>query len=143
MISTCHAPVASLLPIRKINGTVASSHLELPFRNRILLLPFSDIVWLEGAGNYTYIHTRDNRKYLSSKTLKRLEPDLTDPAFCRVHKSTIINLAYLTEIKFSDDAPHLFLKSSQPIAVSRRRLPSTRRQVKFYQRMATTQFQLA
>jgi two-component system LytT family response regulator len=101
----------------------------------MILLAFADIVWLEGAGNYTYIHTRDNRRYLSSKTLKRLEPELVGPAFCRVHKSTIINMAYLSEINFGT-APHLYLKNNQLISISRRRLPATRRQVKSYQKLA-------
>ncbi|HEY0108911.1 MAG TPA: LytTR family DNA-binding domain-containing protein [Fibrella sp.] len=139
MISICHAPVTSPLPIKPASGPSAK-YLELPYRNRMILLAFADIVWLEGAGNYTYIHTRDNRRYLSSKTLKRLEPALIDPAFCRVHKSTIINMAYLSEINFGT-APHLYLKSTQQIAISRRRLPATRRQVKLYQRMTATRHQ--
>ncbi|XWW46395.1 LytTR family transcriptional regulator [Fibrella sp. USSR17] len=143
MISFCHAPVTSLLPANKSVRAVVPTHLELPFRNRLLVLNFADIVWLEGAGNYTYIHTRDNKRYLSSKTLKRLEPDLMDSVFCRVHKSTIINLAYLAETNFSDTHPYLLLKGNQPIAISRRRLPLTRRQVKWYQRMTTARQNLA
>lgn len=133
MLATCHAPVTSPLPIRLPVKAPSSTYLEIPYRNRMLLLAFADIVWLEGAGNYTYIHTRDNRRYVSSKTLKRLEPTLTDPAFCRVHKSTIINLAFLSHINFATN-PHLHLLNSQQLTISRRRLPATRRQVKQYQR---------
>lgn len=138
MISICHAPVTSPLPIRPSVGP-SSKYLELPYRNRMILLAFADIVWLEGAGNYTYIHTRDNRRYLSSKTLKRLEPTLIGPSFCRVHKSAIVNMAYLSEINFGD-APHLYLKSSQQVSISRRRLPATRRQVKLYQKLTATSY---
>jgi len=143
MLSICHAPVTSPLPTNKSVRAVAPTHLELPFRNRLLVLDFTDIVWLEGAGNYTYIHTRDNKRYLSSKTLKRLEPELMNSVFCRVHKSTIINLAYLAETNFSGTYPHLLLTGNQSIAISRRRLPLTRRQVKWYQRMTTAQQNLA
>lgn len=133
MIATCHAPVTSPLPISSARLSL-SNQIELPYHNRIITLAFSDIVWLEGAGNYTYIHTRDNRRYLTSKTLKRLEPILLDPAFCRVHKSALINLAYLAQVNFST-SPHLYLLNNQFITISRRRLPATRRQVKSYQQM--------
>lgn len=114
-----------------------SNQLELPYHNRTITLAFADIVWLEGAGNYTYIHTRDNRRYLTSKTLKRLEPTLPVAAFCRVHKSALINLAYLAQVNFST-GPHLYLLNNQFITISRRRLPATRRQVKSYQQMTAS-----
>ncbi|RYF74323.1 MAG: LytTR family transcriptional regulator [Cytophagaceae bacterium] len=134
MITACHTPVASLLPISAAASQASSTYLELPYLNRVIFLALTDIVWLEGAGNYTYIHTRDNRRYLSSKTLKRLEPALADLVFCRVHKSAIINLIYLTEVSFNAGGPHLYLKNTRQITISRRRLSATRRQVKQYQR---------
>ncbi|MBO0952527.1 LytR/AlgR family response regulator transcription factor [Fibrella forsythiae] len=109
--------------------------LKLPYGNQLIRLALTDIVRLEGAGNYTYIHTRDQRRYLSSKTLKRLEPMLPGSTFCRIHKSSIVNLEYLTKITF-DNPPHLFLISGEPIAIARRRLPATRRLVKQHRHRA-------
>ncbi|MBO0953065.1 LytR/AlgR family response regulator transcription factor [Fibrella forsythiae] len=135
MLTACQVPVISLLSSQSLASPSAATCLELPLGNQLIRLALADIVRLEGAGNYTYIYTRDQRRYLSSKTLKRLELLLTDPVFCRVHKSSIINLAYLTEVNFGP-APHLCLAGSQPIAVSRRRLASTRRRVKKYHHQA-------
>lgn len=136
MIAACHAPFIALLPNRPSVNPPALTNLALPHGNRTILLAFTDIIRLAGAGNYTYIYTRDQRRYLASKTLKHLETLLTSPNFCRVHKSSIINLAYLTEVNFGP-APHLFLTESQPIAVSRRRLASTRRHIKKYRHQAS------
>ncbi|MBO0952891.1 LytR/AlgR family response regulator transcription factor [Fibrella forsythiae] len=135
MLTACHTPVTSLLPVRSLVSPSLSAYLQLPYGNQLLLVAFTDIVRLEGAGNYTYIYTRDSRRYLSSKTLKLFETLLPGPAFCRVHKSSIINLDYLTDITFGN-APYLVLISTEPIAIARRRLPATRRRVKQHRQLA-------
>ncbi|MBO0953284.1 LytTR family DNA-binding domain-containing protein [Fibrella forsythiae] len=71
---------------------------------------------------------------MSSKTLKRLEPLLVGPAFCRIHKSSLINLAYLTQINFGN-TPHLVLIGTELIAIARRRLPATRRRIKQHRQL--------
>ncbi|WP_158408749.1 LytR/AlgR family response regulator transcription factor [Fibrella aestuarina] len=132
MIHICHAPVASPQPVRPIATPIHVPKLSLPFRNQLVQVAATDIVWLEGASNYTFIHTRDKRRYLVAKNLKRLEADLVGSPFCRVHKSTLVNLTYLLDVRFGDE-PHLHLKNGQTISISRRRITSTRRQIRAYQ----------
>lgn len=55
-----------------------------------LLIPSEDVYFIEGAKNYTYIHTYDKR-FLSRLTLG--EATATAPAgFMRVHRSYLVNL---------------------------------------------------
>lgn len=136
MIHICYAPVASPQPVRPIATPVNVSKLALSYRNQIVQVPTTDIVWLEGASNYTFIHTRDKRRYLVAKNLKRLEADLIGAPFCRAHKSTLVNLSYLLDVNFGEE-PHLRLNSGQTISISRRRIASTRRQIRSYQRERT------
>ncbi|MBO0939484.1 LytTR family transcriptional regulator [Fibrella sp. HMF5335] len=137
MIYACYAPIASPQPVRPTVSPVIRQQLELPFRNRTITIATADIVWLEGASNYTFIHTRDKQRYLVSKNLKRLEEALIDPAFCRVHKSAVVNLAYLYYANYGLEA-HLRLKNDELITISRRRISSVRRHVHTHQRLVAT-----
>lgn len=132
MIYICHAPVASPQPVRPIVTSTNVPKLLLPYRSQLHQVLATDIVWLEGASNYTFIHTRDKRRYLVAKNLKRLEAELVGAPFCRVHKSTLINLTYLLDVHFGDE-PHLCLKNGQTISISRRRVTATRRQIRAFQ----------
>jgi two-component system LytT family response regulator len=76
----------------------------------------SEIIYLQGDNNYTYIFTQ-KRKYALAKTLKEFEEILSEDGFFRSHKSIIVNL---NEIK-SIDADQIVLKNNLRVAVSRRR----------------------
>ena len=93
---------------------------SLLYISRSLLIPFDDVVHLQGEGNYTYIYTRDKKKYLLSKTLKSFERLLDQATFLRVHKSSIVNMAY---IQFDRSQPErsVYLLNGQEVNVSRRR----------------------
>ncbi|MBO0934709.1 LytR/AlgR family response regulator transcription factor [Fibrella aquatilis] len=136
MTYACYTPIAAPQPIRPAVGPAVRQQLVLPFRNRTIVIATADIVWLEGASNYTFIHTRDKQRYLVSKNLKRLEESLIDPAFCRIHKSAVVNLAYLHYASYGTDA-HLRLKNDALITISRRRIPAVRRHVFAHQRLVT------
>ena len=82
------------------------------------------IVRLEGNGNYTIVHLKDQIKSLMvSQTLKRFEPHLPD--FIRVSKSSIINPAYVKKVIQGDRMTALLLTDGVKILVSRRRTART------------------
>lgn len=56
-----------------------------------------NILFAEAQGNYTKIHTFDNRNILVSKTLRIIEEMLPEESFFRIHKSYLVNLNYLTK----------------------------------------------
>ena len=98
-----------------------TQRLALPYLNRVVLVSIDDIVCLEGEGNYTFIYTRDRRKYLVSKTLKEFEKSLDGAIFLRVHKSNIINLAYVQHGVFARDRI-VRLADNREVTISRRRM---------------------
>lgn len=85
------------------------------------MVSVDDIVCLEGEGNYTFIHTRDRRKYLVSKTLKEFEKTLDNAIFIRIHKSNIINLAYVQHGVFARDRI-IRMADNREVTISRRRM---------------------
>lgn len=81
--------------------------------------PMTHIVRLEGRGNYTAFILQDGQQLVYSKTISLFETRLEFP-FVRVHKSTIINLLYLSE-SVQKDNKDLFMTDGFRVEVSRRR----------------------
>jgi two-component system LytT family response regulator len=77
------------------------------------------ITFLEGEGNYTFIHTNTGKKHLVSKTLKALSEQLK-LSFIRVHKSHLVNSDYITECRESERI--LKMACGKQVAVSRRKI---------------------
>ncbi|MCP3926446.1 MAG: response regulator transcription factor [Desulfobacterales bacterium] len=61
-------------------------------------IKLKEIIYIEGAGNYLYIHTV-KKKIMTLLTLKEMEKLLITGPFIRVHKSYIVNLEYIESIE--------------------------------------------
>lgn len=67
-------------------------------RGRILFLPVSDIRWIGAEGNYVRLSTA-TESHLLRETMARLEERLDPREFLRVHRSFIVNLQYVKEVR--------------------------------------------
>jgi len=67
-------------------------------RGRILFLPVSDIRWIGAEGNYVRLSTA-TETHLLRETMTRLEEKLDPRGFMRVHRSFIVNLKYVKEVR--------------------------------------------
>ncbi len=103
--------------------------INLPHSNGFHVLNISDILYIQADSNYSIFYTEKGEKIVVSKHLKEYESILDDCEFCRIHKSTMINLAHLQSysnknglvVKMSDNTEH---------SVSRRRSPGFMETVK-------------
>lgn len=114
-----------LIPTSTSTGSVAAdSVLQLYFRgSRQHVFHTSELVCLQGDGNYTWLHWRNRPSIIMPKTLKQLAVKLPDGAFIRVHRNSIVNCQYverLERLKTGLGAIHLINGTVLP--VSRRRL---------------------
>jgi two-component system LytT family response regulator len=66
-------------------------------RDSITLLKQLDIEWIDAAGDYTCLHV-GGVTHIKRCTLKDLLIDLDPEIFKRVHRSTIVNLNYVTKV---------------------------------------------
>lgn len=57
---------------------------------------FNDLIYIEGQHEYVTFHLKD-RKVTALYSLKKLEEELPEKRFLRVHKSFIINIGYITQ----------------------------------------------
>ncbi|UFH53560.1 LytTR family DNA-binding domain-containing protein [Spirosoma sp. KNUC1025] len=108
-----------------------NQRIALPYLNRTIFISVDDILCLQGEGNYTFLYTRDRKRYLVSKTLKEFEKTLDESMFPRIHKSYIVNLAYVQRNIFGKDH-QVRLADGREVSISRRRMKAISLQLSQY-----------
>jgi len=88
-------------------------------RGRILFLPVSDIRWIGAEGNYVRLSTA-TETHLLRETMAHLAERLDPRGFLRVHRSFIVNLKYVKEVRRESDGDSVvILDSGQKVALGR------------------------
>lgn len=92
----------------------------IPNDGRSFFLPVSEVVRLEASGNNVVVHAKRG-KYAFRSTLESLEERLDPAAFARIHRSHIVNIEEIAEIRpwFHGDY-NVLLRDGTEIAWSRR-----------------------
>ena len=75
---------------------------------RIYFVKIADIDWCEAAGNYIQIHV-GSQVHLIRETMNRLETQLHGRSFARIHRSTIVNVDRIQELRSSFGGEHVVL----------------------------------
>jgi two-component system, LytTR family, response regulator len=88
-------------------------------RGRILFLPVSDIRWIGAEENYVRLCT-ESETHLLRETMAHLEEKLDPEMFLRVHRSSIVNLQYVKEVRTEKDGElNVLLMNGHRIPMSR------------------------
>jgi two-component system LytT family response regulator len=66
--------------------------------DRLRLLPVQQIAWIEAAGVYVKLHTRDGAVHLHRSLLGDMDEALDSRRFVRVHRSAIVNIDLIDEL---------------------------------------------
>jgi two-component system LytT family response regulator len=86
----------------------------------VVMVPTSEIRWVEAAGDYARLHT-GTRTFLVRSTMAALEERLDPAGFVRIHRSTIISLDRLQEIRGAPSSDHVVvLKDGTSLPISDR-----------------------
>lgn len=98
--------------------THQQSHFKLaiPGQEGAIFFSPAEIIRCEGESNYTWFHLTDNRKHLSSKTIREYEEILTQHNFLRIHKSHLVNKSYIQH----------YLNEGAVVLTNKQRLPVSR-----------------
>jgi two-component system LytT family response regulator len=80
------------------NGNSYTTRIMFKSRGRVLFLPVSDIRWIGAEENYVRICTRAET-HLLRQTMADLEEKLDPAKFARVHRSAIVNLQFVKEVR--------------------------------------------
>jgi len=101
------------------SGSPYTMRIVFKSRGRILFLPVDEIRWIAAEENYVRICT-GNESHLLRDTMARLETRLDPNIFLRVHRSSIVNLHYVKEVKNDPDGESLVvLTTGEVVAMSR------------------------
>lgn len=94
---------------------------------RVIFLPTSEIDWFEAAGNYILVHTGD-KTHLLRETMSELERRLDAKLFARAHRSAIVNLERVREVRVSGSG------DGRVVLGNRREVPLSRRYRRGFER---------
>jgi two-component system LytT family response regulator len=67
--------------------------------DRVRLLPVEQVGWIEADGMYVKLHTRDGATHLHRALLGALEATLDPRRFVRLHRSAIVNIDLVVELR--------------------------------------------
>lgn len=90
--------VASAEPAAVAARTVVD-HIFVKSDNRLVKLLFSEILFVEGYGDYVKIHLKEGKNLLSLQNMGSLESKLPADNFIRVHRSFIVAIDKIEEIE--------------------------------------------
>lgn len=107
--------------VNNLKKNNADYHIFLDTGSKLTPIKMQDIVNIISVGNYTNVNTKDGSKYVVRKLLKEWIEMLPENNFIRIHRSSIVNLDYITKIEkwFNSSLRIHLAQNSEPLKVSR------------------------
>ncbi len=119
-----HPPAVARAAAADASAAAPLRRFQVDARRGRRVIRAADVDWIEAAGNYARLHA-DGGAHLYRMPLARLEAALDRERFLRVHRSAIVNLDAVEEVRprASGDAD-LRLRTGAAVRLSRRYAPS-------------------
>jgi two-component system, LytTR family, response regulator len=94
--------------------------LTIKSAGRVVFLSTAEVDWIEAADYYASLHV-GAKTHMLRRSMNDLESDFDPARFCRIHRSTIVNLDRVREIRFDSDAEYeVVLADGTKLRLSRR-----------------------
>jgi two-component system LytT family response regulator len=101
------------------NQFIPISRILVRYGLEVFIIPVEDITHIQAEDDYVRIFTSE-KSYLKQERMNRLEQMLDPRSFCRIHRSYILNINYLSKIEpHSKDSKIAILKNKTTIPISR------------------------
>ncbi|MEU1542460.1 LytTR family transcriptional regulator DNA-binding domain-containing protein [Actinacidiphila glaucinigra] len=121
----------------RLPRTEGAAHPRVPPRrlvalrdNRMVLLRLPEVSFAESHGSDVWLSTDQGRLRAASLSLDRLDSDLADVGFLRVHRRYVVNLSRIREIERGLKGELSLVmegRTNEMVPVSRRNAPAVRR----------------
>jgi two-component system, LytTR family, response regulator len=79
-------------------GDLRPRRILIKDRGRVVILNEADVDWVEAEGDYVRVHA-GGRGHLLRETMSAMEERLDPGSFARIHRSTIVNVGRIRELK--------------------------------------------
>ena len=99
------------------------SRLAIPSDNEIIMQKLEDIIYCQADSSYSTLHLVNGEKIVVSKTLKDFETILPPTDFCRIHHSSLVNMAHVVKY-IRGEGGYVIMTGGQHLDVSRRKKDS-------------------
>jgi len=100
------------------NAVVSPRRLVIPMSSSNLIVDVRDVSWIQADDYYAAVYT-GGKRHLVRESLRSLESRLNPIEFVRVHRTAIVNLAHVCELKREESV--LILRDGTRLPLSRRR----------------------
>jgi two-component system, LytTR family, response regulator len=95
------------------------AHLIVKSAGRVTILKTDEIDWIEAADYYACLHV-GGKTHLLRRTLSDLEEELDTAVFCRIHRSAIVNLERVGEMRLDANGEYeIVLRDGTRLRMSR------------------------
>jgi two-component system LytT family response regulator len=86
----------------------------------VAFVDLAEIDWIEAADYYAALHV-GMKTHLLRRSMAELEQDLDPEIFCRIHRSTIVNLERVQGLKLGEDGEYrVLIQNGTELRLSRR-----------------------
>jgi two-component system, LytTR family, response regulator len=113
-------------------GNVAARKVErlaIKSAGEVLFLKTAEIDWIEAADYYVCLHV-GARTHLLRRSMADVEKELAGAAFCRIHRSAIVNLERVRRLETGEDGlAEVVLQTGAKLRLSRRYRRELRRRM--------------
>src|SRR6185295_13424976 len=99
---------------------LAKQRIVVPTTSGALVIDADEINWIEADDYYASIHARQG-VHLIRESLNSLEERLDSERFIRIHRSAIVNIHSVSELRSKQGATVIVMKDGVCVPVSRRR----------------------
>lgn len=117
------APIADQIRQLLVDVKPEEEHTDrliIKSEGRIFFIKTEDINWIEAAGNYVTLHV-GQEEFLMRETMAGMEAKLDPKQFIRIHRSHIVNIESIKEIKpWFNGEYHVDLKDGTQLTLSRK-----------------------
>ena len=93
-----HKAIQKVYKIKENLQSSSGDYFYLKYRNKMVQIFFTDVVYVEALADYVNIFTTDN-KYTILSTMKGMENQFPGKDFMRIHRSYIVRLDKISEIE--------------------------------------------
>jgi two-component system, LytTR family, response regulator len=95
-------------------------HVAIKSTGQVWFIKIPEIDWIEAADYYVCVHVGP-RSHLLRRSMSELERELDPEVFCRIHRSTIVNLDRVRGLKLSRKGEYeVLLEGGARLRLSRR-----------------------
>ena len=94
------------------------STITVQSKGGIVTVKLADVTYFEGAGKFQLMHVSGKEETVPVyKTMEKLDEELADSGFIRVHKGILVNFRYISRIMVSD----VELTTGELVPIARRK----------------------